>query len=313
MFKRLCGAAMAVALIGFSGAGHAAPQDSASPAPAPQATPAPVIRDADPALWVVKDKDTTIYLFGTIHVLKPGLSWFDEAVRKAFDASNTLVLEMKMPDQAAMQALVTKLAVDPDGPPLTDKIPAGKDRTEYANAMTGLGLPPTAFDRYDPWFASISLTMLPMVKLGYRPDQGPETVLTAAAEKDGKQIVGLETAEQQFGYFDHLSQKAQIDMLMSTIEQMPELPGMMNRMVDYWAKGDPKDLAKELNEGMEDQPELTRILLTDRNIRWAHWIKQRMAKPGTVFIAVGAGHLAGANSVQMQLKKEGLKARRIRY
>src|SRR5690606_36748704 len=100
-----------------------------------QPAPAPVVaQDADPALWVVKDHDTTIYLFGTIHVLKPGLSWFDEAVKKAFDQSGTLVLEMVEPDQETQQSVVMSKAFDTAGPTLLEKLPA-EQRAEFTSAL----------------------------------------------------------------------------------------------------------------------------------------------------------------------------------
>ena len=109
--------------------------------PAPTAT-----KDADPALWVVKDKDTTIYLFGTIHVLKPGLSWFDEAVKKAFDKSGTLVLEMVEPDQATQQKVVLSKAFALNGPTLSEQLPPEK-RAAIAKAVNDNGLPLAQNDR----------------------------------------------------------------------------------------------------------------------------------------------------------------------
>ena len=92
---------------------------------------------------------------------------------------------------------------------------------------------------------------------------------------------------------------------------MPKAAEQMGRMVDSWAKGDPAGLAKEMNDSLKDSPEVARVLLYQRNARWAGWIRQRMARPGTVFVAVGAGHLAGADSVQSMLSKRGLKVTRV--
>jgi len=272
----------------------------------------PAANDADPALWVVKDADTTIYLFGTIHVLKPGLSWFDEAVKTAFDKSDQLVLEMVQPDQATMQQIVLKNGIITSGPSLTEQLPADK-RGAYLKAVTDAGLPPQAFDRMKPWLAGVTLSLMPIQKLGYDPKNGPETVLADAAKAASKPVAGLETAEQQIGYFNGLSQKAQIDFLTSTVDDLPKAGEEMAEMVDEWAKGDPDALAKTMNESLKDSPEVAKTLLTDRNARWATWIKERMAKPGTIFIAVGAGHLAGSDSVQAQLAKQGIKAQRIAY
>jgi len=277
-----------------------------------QSKPAQAPNDADPALWVVKDADTTIYLFGTIHVLKPGLTWFDEAVKTAFDKSDQLVLEMVEPDKATMQQIVLKNGFSPTGPTLTEQLPADK-RGAYLKAIADLGAPPQAFDRMKPWLAAVTLSIAPLQKQGYDPANGPEKVLTEAARSEGKPVEGLETAEQQIGYFNGLSPKAQIEFLASTVDELPKAGEEMAKMVDEWAHGDPDALARDMNESLKDSPEVAKTLLTDRNGRWASWIKQRLAKPGTIFMAVGAGHLAGDDSVQAQLAKQGIKAQRIAY
>ncbi|TPG39637.1 TraB/GumN family protein [Sphingomonas koreensis] len=292
--------------------GAAATAQTAPPSPAAAAPSSAATQDADPALWVVKDKDTTIYLFGTVHVLKPGMTWFDEAVKSAFDASDTLVLEMVMPDMAAMQALVTKFAVNSDSKTLTDKLPAA-DRAAFTSALTDLGAPAGALDHYDPWFAATELALLPIMKLGYNPANGPEAVLTAAAKAAGKPVAGLETPEQQLGYLDGLPEDAQITFLDQTVKDIPKASAEIDAMVADWAKGDPDALAKIMNDDLTMSAALKKTLLTDRNARWADWIATRMKTPGTVFIAVGAGHLAGAGSVQNDLAKQHLKATRIAY
>lgn len=279
-------------------------------APAPAAQPATV--DADPALWVVKDADTTIYLFGTIHVLKPGLSWFDEGVKKAFDESQEVVLEMVMPDPQAMTALIQRLAITNGGPALPDKL-APERKAAYLKALSDLGLPANAFDRTDPWFASTNLSLLPLIKLGYDPAAGAEAQITEAAKTARKTVTGLETAEQQLGYFESMSDGAQIALLNSTVAELPRMQPMIENMVAAWAAGDPDRLGAIMNEGLTDTPEVAKILLTDRNQRWADWIDARLEKPGTVFVAVGAGHLAGKDSVIADLEKKKLKVTRVRY
>ena len=285
----------------------------AGPACAQQpAASAAHLKDADPALWMVRDHDTTIYLFGTIHVLKPGLSWFDEAVKTAFDKSDQVVLELVMPDPAAMQSLVLAKGMTQGGPTLTEQLPVAK-RAAYARALARMGVPAAAFDRMRPWFAATNLSLLPLMKSGYDAANGPEQVITAAAKADGKPVIGLETAEQQLGYFAGLSQRAQIAFLTSTVDELPGAGKQMTAMVDEWARGDPDALARDMNDDLKASPEVARVLLFQRNARWADWIKARMAKPGTLFIAVGAGHLAGPQSVQTMLAKRGLKVTRVRY
>lgn len=268
--------------------------------------------DTDPALWVVKDADTTIYLFGTVHMLKPGISWFDDGVKSAFDASNELVLELVMPDAAEMQALVSELGMSPAGPPLPDQLPPA-EAAKFRAALPGMGLAPDALDRAEPWLAATMLSAAPLRQLGYDDKDGAEAVLTAAAKAAHKPVIGLETAREQLGYFDRLPMPAQRALLIDTIDELPKAGETIDRMVARWSAGDAEGLAKLMNEDLGRSPELADALLAQRNAKWADWLAERMKKPGTVFVAVGAGHLSGDAGVQGELAKRGLKVERVKY
>lgn len=289
----------------------AAVQAQTPPATAP--APAAATKDADPALWVVKDADTTIYMLGTVHVLKPGLSWFDEGVKKAFDESQEMVVEVIQPeDQNEGMKVMMPLAIDPDGPPLTQKLPEAA-RPKYAAAMTSLGMPPVALDQFEPWYAAVVLGLLPLQKAGYDPASGVEMQLTAAAKAVNKPVSALEGFEEQLGFFDKMPESDQIGLLTATVDEFDQIGPTLDRMVDSWGAGDPEALAKEMNDQLGKLPNVEKILLTDRNDRWADWIKTRLDKPGTVFMAVGAGHLAGKGSVQEALAKRKIKTERVNY
>jgi len=296
-------------------AGPAVAQTTPAPVAPPvrmPATPHATTIPADPALWVVMDKDTTVYLFGTVHVLKPHLRWFDSAVKKAFDSSGQLMLEIPLPDPATAQRVMLPLATDASGVPLTQKLPAG-DRAAYAAAMTKLGIPPAALEKFEPWFVAVTLSQLALQKAGFSAADGAEAELTAAAAAQRKPVAGLETLQQQLGYFHNLSQADQVAFLVSSVKDIDKFDGMINAMLDRWKAGDAEGLSALMNEDLTSQPNLYRVLLVERSKRWATWIAQRMKKPGTVFIAVGAGHLAGKDSVQAQLARYRLKSVRIRY
>jgi uncharacterized protein len=268
--------------------------------------------DADPALWVVKDADTTIYLFGTVHILKPGLTWFDEGVKSAFDASDELVLELVMPPEAEMQALVGELGMTADGPALPDQLPPA-EAAKFRAALPEIGLSPDALDRAEPWLAATMLSAAPLRQLGYDEKDGAEAVLTAAAKAGGKRVEGLETAREQLGYFDRLPIAAQRALLIDTLDDLPKAGETIDRMVAHWTTGDADGLARLMNEDLSRAPELADALLAQRNRKWADWLAQRMKKPGALFVAVGAGHLAGNAGVQAELARRGLKAERVAY
>lgn len=271
--------------------------------------PAPK-RDADPALWMVKDADTTIYLFGTIHQLRPGLAWFDEAVKDAFDKSDSLELEVVMPPQEEVLALLQELGAN-DGA-LSAQLPP-ETALKLHDTLARMGKPADALDSSKPWLASIQLQNMPIQATGYAPEDGAEAVLSAAAKAAGKPVAGLETAREQFGYFDRLSPAAQQALLAETIDDLPQAGEKLDAIVDAWSKGDSDAIGKLVNADLMRSPELAQALLVQRNRRWADWIAARMKAPGTVFVAVGAGHLAGAHGLQGDLRRRGMTVYRIRY
>jgi uncharacterized protein YbaP (TraB family) len=277
----------------------------------PTEPPAVTVKDVDPALWVVKDEDTTVYLFGSVHLLKPGLGWFDDGVKAAFDSSDQLVLELVEPPAAEVQALFGKLAMDQQGKTLRSKM-TDADRAVYEAAMGKLGLPAAAFDPFEPWAAGITLSVLAMQKSGFDPNSGVEKQLTAAAKGSNKPIAGLETMEFQFGVFDTLPETEQITFLVETAKLIDEVASTTDKMVAMWASAETESLGQLMNEGLTSRT-LYDALLTKRNANWAKWISARMAKPGVTFMAVGAGHLAGPTSVQNLLPAYGLNATRVAY
>ncbi|HEV7232646.1 MAG TPA: TraB/GumN family protein, partial [Sphingorhabdus sp.] len=212
-----------------------AAQDTPSEAPATvQALdPVPVAappRDVDPALWVVKDEDTTIYLFGTVHILKPGLGWFDEGVKTAFDTSDRLVLEMVEPPAAESQAVFMKVALDQSGTTLRSKL-TDADRAIYEKAMTVIGVPVQTLDPFDPWAAAVTMQVLGMTKSGFDLNSGVEKQLTAAAKLVNKPVSGVETIEYQLGIFDSLPIADQIAFLNESAKNIGELGTGMERLV----------------------------------------------------------------------------------
>lgn len=288
----------------------AIPQAASAEARAPAAPRSQSRTQAHPALWVVKDRDTTIYLFGTIHLLKPGISWFEGPVRKAFDSAGDLVLEIAEPADTATQLRLARTGSDPNGPTLTSQLPEAV-RPTFAKLIAKEGMPIAAFDQMKPWFAALTLTALPLRRLGFDSDNGVEETLRAAAKAGGKRVSGLETTEMQIGLFDGLPRPLQIELLVETINEQGDLEKTIDEMIGAWTAGDPEKLAVTLNESMDGDPALEKTLLLDRNRRWADWIRNRLKKPGTVFVAVGAGHLAGKGSVQAVLKARHIKATQV--
>ncbi len=283
---------------------------AAEPAKGPATVNQSATVNADPALWVVKDADTTIYLFGTIHVMKPEVQWFDGGVKAAYNASSEVVIEMIQPETKLIQAAIQKYAIDPKGVPLSRKLPANT-LTAYNKTMESLNQPVAAFEPFEPWFVVSALGVIPLQKYGFSTDAGIEQVLTRAVKADGKKLGQLETLDQQLGFFDNLPEATQIKLLDETLKEMSNYGKNMNTMLSHWTDGRPDRLGTLINKGLKATPEISKVLLADRNANWANWIENRLKTPGTTFVAVGAGHLAGKQSVQDFLKRKKIKAVRI--
>ncbi|WP_297506647.1 TraB/GumN family protein [uncultured Caulobacter sp.] len=266
---------------------------------------------AEPALWKISDKDSTIYLFGTIHVLRPDTQWRSPKIDKALSSSGDLTLEIiGADDPSVMQPLVLKYGLD-QAHPLADKIsPAAyQQATDLAKAG---GMPPQMLNVMRPWLAAISLSLVPVVKAGYDPKSGVEQVLTKEAQAAGKPKNAFETPEQQIRFFADLSPKAEADFLASTLKDADEGVNKIDKMVAAWAAGDTASLEQQFVSEMKGQyPELYELLIVKRNQNWADQLKTKLAGSGVSFVAVGSGHLVGPDSVQAQLAKLGIKAERV--
>ena len=293
MLKKLAGA---LAMLGIAGCASAA-------------TPAKAPPKVTPALWKVADKDTTIYLFGTVHMLPEGVKWRSPALDQAIAASDTLVLETlinKDPMGSAMTMM--KLGVSPGLPPLVERVPAG-ERPKLEAMAKYAGVPLQSLDRMETWAAALTLLATTIQKLGIDPSKGVE--MTLSRDYQDKPIEGLETVEQQFGLFDSLSEESQRKFLVGILDTPDHIRKEFDAMVGAWSSGDHKRMAMTFDSETALSPELREVLMKKRNAAWAQWLARRLEKPGTVMVAVGAGHLAGRDSVQAMLKARGLKATRV--
>ena len=302
-----------LALLAATGlAGAAQAQPAPTPAPSPPTCAQRV--DADPAMWTVRDADTTIYLFGTFHLLDACRDWFNDEVRTAFDASQELVVEVQLPESPAeqaalMQPLLMRLGIDPQGRGILSRLNDQEDA--QLRALLGPATDMLDQAKFEPWFINLSLTNVAAQQLGLNPAAGPEAALQAAARQRNLPIHSLETIEFQFGIFDGMSDESQLRGLRELLANPNRIRETLQPMLAAWSSGNVDQLASILTEGTRDDRATYDALFTNRNATWARWIQQRLARPGTVFIAVGGGHLGGPGSVQEQLQRLGIRTARV--
>jgi len=243
--------------------------------------------EAGPALWVVRDADTTVYLFGTFHALDGRSNWFSRNIRAAFDNSDTLVLETLVPDDPA-------------------ELHAALSRQSLANEPR-VGEPVVDAGRAPSFVASAGQAMSAGKSLGMSVDLGADAVLRRAADAIGKPVHGLESFEFQLTMFGTLPAAPP----PTARHGAGNLGKLMGTMQSAWTRGDNGNFAAMLATVRTQSPQTYKTLFVDRNANWAGWIANRMAQPGIVFVAVGTGHLVGPDSVQSQLAARGISSARI--
>jgi uncharacterized protein YbaP (TraB family) len=264
-----------------------------------------------PALWRVSDPDTTVYLFGTVHMLPDGYKWRTATFDTAAARADTLVLEIADINDAAAQAATFKsVAVARGLPPILDRVPTDK-RLALAGAIEKAGLKTGQLDGLKTWAAALTIGTLTSQGGGASADNGIDKQLGKLFRDSGRTVAGLETTPQQLGYFDTLPEAAQRQLLAGMIDDAATGGKDVNAMIAAWGKGDVKKIAVTFDEELKVSPELAERLIGERNRSWVKWIEQRMGQPGTAMVAVGAGHLAGNDSVLRLLAADGYKIERL--
>lgn len=301
------GLAMAAALL-FQPT-QAFAQVAATQPAAPSAVPqAP---GAGPALWVIKDADSTLYLFGTVHVLRPTTAWGSARVDAAFDSASEVYLEISNPDdQAAVVPLIQQYGLSLDRP-LSSRLTA-EELADLNAAAQSMGASAAQFEPMKPWLVALTLSVAPLVKAGYDPKSGVELILRARALAAGKPVKGLETIDEQIRILAGLSDDTQVAFLRSTLDAFDDATIELDGLVEAWAAGDVIKI-KELgiDDLRDESEEVYDALLVNRNTNWAGQIQGLLEGSGTTFIAVGAAHLAGEDSVQAILAKRGVEVERV--
>jgi len=280
------------------------PADALAQTAAP-AAPAP-IQGEGPALWVVKDADSTLYLFGSVHVLRPTTGWASPRVEAAFDSASDIWFEISNPDdQAAIMPLIQQHGLSPETP-LSSRL-TSEENAELDAAAKAMGASAAQLQPMKPWLAALSLSVAPLIKAGYDPKSGVELVLKARAEAAGKPIHGFETIDKQIGILAGLPDDVQLVFLRETLKDYENAATKLDEMVEAWARGDVATLDRvTIKEMKEASPALYQSVLVDRNTDWANQIQTLLEGSGTAFIAVGAAHLTGDDSVQAILQKRGV-------
>jgi len=261
------------------------------------------------ALWELHGRHNTVYLLGSIHVLRPGDYPLAPVVEAAYADARALFMEVDLGelDSERTQAEILAGAMLQGGRTLPQVLGAQR----YAEAQTlarGIGVELAAFDQFAPWFAAEAISQLQLQALGFQPQSGVEMYFLGRARADGKPIDGLETVHDQMALFTGLSPDAQAEYLLSSLEQARELPQQVDDMVHAWQRGDTAWFDTELRAEIGRDPALYQSVLGARNRKWIPKIEALLNDDRNTLVIVGTGHLVGRDSVIELLKKDGIGA-----
>ena len=255
-------------------------------------------------LWKVQGKSNTVYLLGSVHLLTKESYPLDEAIYQAFDDSPNLIFEMNLDSGStpAAQKFILTTAQFKNGQTLKDQLSASAFL--LADSLCKLvGLDIMRFSVFKPWMLSTTIMMAKLHKMGLNPQYGIDRHLFAKGKQSGKNIIGLETIQEQIGFIDNLPMNTQEKMLSQMAEEFSTVESSIDKIVTAWASGEISILEKMLLESYKQEPELHKILLIQRNKNWLQKIRPLLSGDQNYMIIVGAGHLVGDQGLIHLLKK----------
>jgi uncharacterized protein len=261
------------------------------------------------SLWELHGKHNTVFLLGSIHVLRPGDYPLSPVVMQAYTSSKSLLMEINLADMdlEQLQAEMLASAMLPEGKSLPGVL--GPQRYSRAESLArDVGVELATFDQFAPWFAAEAISQLQLLQLGFQPTSGVEMYFLERARSDGKSIAGLETVHDQIALFEGLSLDAQAEYLVASLEQAHELPKQVDDMVHAWQRGDTVWFDDQLKSELGRDPVLYQSVLAARNRKWIPKIEALLNDDKNYLVIVGTGHLVGRNSVIDLLKKDGVGA-----
>ncbi|SDG83195.1 TraB/GumN family protein [Pelagibacterium luteolum] len=263
----------------------------------------------EPPIWVVSDEDSTVYMVGTVHVMREGIEWQSTAVADALAKADEVWLEipdLTPPDN--LGGMIMRLGMAPDRP-----LSSLLDSDEMADLEAILeehNVPLDGFDSMRPWFAYLQITGLMLMEAGFDPEDGIDAQIKAQADELAVPVRGFETFEEQFDMLSGMDEDVQLDVLRQTIAEYEEAKADLSVQLESWIDGDLELLEAETLEIARDLEAFYEILFVERNIGFVNGIEAILEGEGTTLVAVGLGHYVGPDSIPTLLEERGYTVER---
>ena len=262
-------------------------------------------------LWVLAGEHNRVYVMGSFHLLRPQDYPLATEIEDAYRDAEALCMEIDVDDtdEGALAFKMLALARLPPGASL--KAELGASYPAVSGKARALGIDLAPLDAFQPWFVALTASVTQLMKLGFNPNEGVEKYFQRRAKTDHKEICGFETAEDQFNLLAGMSVHEQAALLAQSIDELGDVQTQMNEMLDAWKHGDEKTLRKTAFRQMEQNPELYKSMIIDRNKRFAAGIEKLLGERRDYLVIIGAGHLVGRDSLLRMLRKDGHRARQL--
>jgi uncharacterized protein YbaP (TraB family) len=267
---------------------------------------------AEAPIWAIRGAHNTVYLAGSVHLLRAKDAALPAAFERAYADADALVMEIDLDDLNPLESQSWMLEHGTFSDETTLSGVLGKKRFERVEQEGNrLGLPVEALQMLEPWLVAMTLAQLEYMKLGFDPEQGVEKQLERKAQADHKEITGLETLQEQLGLLDGMSYEDQARFLDLTLEEMDQMEGETDSLLSAWRTGNAQKLAATLGDEYRVAPALYRMLVADRNKRWMPQIEKLLKDNKDYLVVIGALHLVGSGGLLELMKDRGYEAKQM--
>lgn len=267
---------------------------------------------AGSTLWKVTSGKQVLYIQGSSHILKQENYPLAPAIEAAYSNSTALVLEVDMAEMTSpkTQQLIMGKAIlaQPDTLQTVLK-PATYEKINQSCA--DIGLPAESLQPFKPWFATMTLTMVKMQKLGFDQKLGLDQYFYSKATTDGKKVIGLETIDFQIALFDSLANENPDDFVNRSLADLKMLDTEIAALIHAWETGNVETLDRLMSQSFAEYPGLYAKFITNRNKSWAKQLSKMIKDDDTYMVVVGAGHLPGKEGVINLLKAKGFSVEQL--
>lgn len=261
---------------------------------------------AKSSLWKATSEDGTLYIQGSVHLLKASDYPLAPAIEQAYSNSQSVVLEADMKEMLApeTQQMIMAKAMLKGSKTLENSL-SPEVYAELSKVMDDAGLPPAAMQKFKPWFVSLTVVLTRMQAMGFDPSLGLDQYFYGKAAADGKPVVGLETAAFQINLFDSLAEGNQDAYMKRTFKELELFETQLGEIMAAWKSGEAEKLGQLMNESFKEYPGLYERFVVERNKTWAKKLAELADKEKTHMVVVGAAHLPGKGGLLKLLEKRG--------